>query len=226
MMNLTEVQLRKVALGLSALLILQLLWVGSRLLFLSEPDAIVPAESSLSVDEFQSAAELGEFSLEGLSARPLFWQGRHPYIPPIEAEEQEEEIVIEEGSSEIDKVELLGTYGVGSESGVIVAYKGKKSRLRADETIAGWQFAMLSETGAMFESGDRIKQLQMAHAKSDLSKLPPKVDSVEAVAELDSKSEKAEKKKKSKAKDKLKKNKKNKKKQDKSSVDNNDNTGE
>lgn len=163
MKNATELQLRKFALVLTALVVLQLLWAGIRLLVLAEPEAIVPAESSLQAGGLLYGAQQGEGLSEDLVVRPVFWKGRTAYVPD-QPEEPEPEPINNSGSSAINKVRLLGVYTADTDSGVIIAYNGERSRLLLDESIGDWTLTMLSADGAVFESGEDIRTLQLEHA--------------------------------------------------------------
>ncbi len=77
-----ELQLRKIALGLTALVLLQLVWGGARLLLESDLEPILPAESSLQVDDIRYGAGLSEELSQDIVSRPVFWQGRQAYTPP------------------------------------------------------------------------------------------------------------------------------------------------
>jgi hypothetical protein len=159
-----EAQLRKVALGLTALVLLLVVWGGARLLLKSEPEPIVPAKASLQVDELKFGTSLNEELPGDIVSRPVFWQGRQPYTPDETVAESAPEKP--QRNSNIDAVALQGVYTVGDKSGVIVAYKDERRRLQLDESIAGWTFTMLNGAGAVFENGGERKELPLEHALS------------------------------------------------------------
>ena len=146
MMNATERQLRKIALILTVILALQFVWSGLRLWQTSEPDLIHPAESSLRVDDMRYGRDTEGDSAQALVNRPLFWQGRYPYVPdqvaeiaaPVEAR----------GSNAINQVKLRGVYP----GGIIISYEGKGRRVRLGESVADWQFIELRPGAAVFSS--------------------------------------------------------------------------
>jgi hypothetical protein len=159
-----ELQLRKIALALTAVILLQLVWSGARLLLLSDPEPILPAEASLQVEEIRYVAALGEEQSQDIVSRPVFWQGRQAYTPPADGDIGEQKKAPR--NSEIDGVALRGVYAAGSKSGVIVSYKDERRRLQPEQAIAGWTFAALNGTGAVFTYGDESKELPLEHAVS------------------------------------------------------------
>jgi hypothetical protein len=152
MMNASERQLRKIALILTVILALQFVWSGLRLWQTSEPDPIHPAESSLRVDDMRYGRDTEGDSAQALVNRPLFWQGRYPYVPdqvaeiaaPVEAR----------GSNAINQVKLRGVYP----GGIIISYEGKGRRVRLGESVA--------PGAAVFSSGKDQRTLNLEHAFS------------------------------------------------------------
>ncbi|NND66995.1 MAG: hypothetical protein HKN19_05345 [Halioglobus sp.] len=155
-------ELRRVAIGVTGLLLLVLVWGGARVLFLSAPEPHLPAESSLRVAKIEGA-NAQEAIPQDLTTRPLFWHGRQPYQPPAvsaQASDQPEEVL----EMEIDAVQLVGVLGAGDESGIIVTHAGSSRRLALDDEIEGWRFTGLSDEGAKFTSSGRTRLLTMEHA--------------------------------------------------------------
>ncbi len=158
-----ELQLRKIALGLTAVVLLQIVWSGARLLLASDLEPILPAESSLQVDEIRYGAGLSEEMSQDIVSRPVFWQGRQAYTPPAASGDATEPEKLPR-NSEIDGVALQGVYAAGAESGIIVSYKDERHRLRLDESIAGWTFSELNGNGAVFTYGSERQELPLKHA--------------------------------------------------------------
>lgn len=164
MKNTTELQLRKLAIIMTAIFVLLVLWSGLRLLLTSEPDPIYPAEASLRVDGVLfGAAPDGEFS-RALVSRPLFWQGRKVYVPDT-SEEVIEEPVEARGSKAIDEVTLQGVY-TGTFPGIIISFNGERRRMRLGESVEDWKFIQLLPEGAVFRSGKSKRTLDLEHAHS------------------------------------------------------------
>jgi hypothetical protein len=167
MKNTLELQLRKLALVLTVVVLLLLVWSAARSLLLADPDPILPAEASLRVDRLSlpSPVEDEEELSQSLAARPLFWQNRQPYVPPVDS--GEEIAPVNSGSSgAIDSVVLQGVY-TGAKPGIIISYKGERRRLSLGDAIEDWEFTLISPDSAFFESGSDSRALSLEHA------LPP-----------------------------------------------------
>jgi len=161
----TELQLRKIALVLTAVVLLQVVWSGGRWLLASDPEPILPAAASLQVEDIRYGAGLDEKLSQEIVSRPVFWQGRQAYTPPADSGDTGEPEPPPR-NSEIDGVALQGVYAAGTTSGVIVSYKGERHRLQPDESVAGWTFTMLNGNGAVFTYGGENKELLLEHALS------------------------------------------------------------
>jgi hypothetical protein len=159
MKNPMELQLRQVALGLTALFAVQLLWSGMRLALQSDPEPIAPALATLQRQDILQGAG-GEPGGEFVS-RPLFWPGRETYQPspgePLPVEQQTRQV------KELKNMKLRGVYAAGENSGIIVEYKDVQRRLKIDDTIDGWTFTMMSTEGAIFENGEESRVLELQH---------------------------------------------------------------
>lgn len=163
MKNVSELQLRKLALILTAIVVLQLLWSGLRLLLTSEPDPIYPAQASLRVDGVLTSLQPGDELSRALVSRPLFWQGRKAYVP--DAQEEIEEPVDARASKAINQVTLQGVY-TGTVPGIIISYNGERRRMRLGESVEDWKFIQLLPEGAVFRSGNSKRTLNLEHAFS------------------------------------------------------------
>ncbi len=158
----TELQLRKIALGLTVIILLQLVWSGASLLLLSDPEPILPAADSLQVDDLHFGAALDEDMSQDIVSRPVFWQGRAAYTAGAES--------VDSGkpekprNSDIDGVTLLGVYSVGDVPGVIVSYREERHRLQPDESVAGWTFTSLNGNAAIFTYDSDTRELSLEHA--------------------------------------------------------------
>ena len=162
MKNTTELQLQKLALVLTAVLVLQVLWGGIRLLLLSDPDPIFPAEASLRVDDVRYGVELGDEQSQALVSRPVFWQGRRAYVPPDDPVEIVAPVE-KQASKAINEVTLLGMY-TGANPGIIILYDGERRRMRPGESVEDWKFKKLLEDGVIFKSKKERRTLHLEHA--------------------------------------------------------------
>jgi hypothetical protein len=157
MSGLWEKRLRLAAYGVTALLVLQLIWGAGRLMLLSAPEAIPPAAASLQVDPVNFPAADVDGSSD-IVQRPLFWQGRQPPVSEIVAGADEPPEVAAKADTVIDKMKLLGVFG-GESPGAIVASGGKQSRLQVNESIEDWTLAEVSPNSVVFVSGDDFRIL-------------------------------------------------------------------
>lgn len=163
MKNAMELQLRKIALVLTVILVLQLVWSAGRVLFMAAPESIRPTSSSLQVEGIAYPAELEEALSADLVSRPLFWEGRKVFVAP-QGGPQVAPAPSAGGSNAIDAVKLLGLYSAGSHSGIIVSYQGEQRRLDLNESIDDWEFTMYSADSVVFESGTASRKLKLEHA--------------------------------------------------------------
>jgi type II secretory pathway component PulC len=163
MKNTLELQLRKLALVLTVVMLLLLVWSGARSLLLADPDPILPAEASLRVDRLSLPAPADEEELsQSLAARPLFWQNRQPYVPHVDSGEVVAP-VSSGGTGAIDSVLLQGVY-TGAKPGIIISYKGERRRLSLGDAIEDWELTMMSPDSVIFESGSDSRTLSLEHA--------------------------------------------------------------
>ncbi|MFK7974758.1 MAG: hypothetical protein AB8C02_01395 [Halioglobus sp.] len=170
--SVAEQRVQVAAICITAAVGLLLVWGALRLWLMGEPDAVVPAASTLTVNPLdRSGTAAGEYENVSMVARPLFWAGRQPHVE-LQSDLPEEK---DEGpvSGSLEGITLLGTYSGGGLEGVIVATKSKKQRLMLNESVSGWEFTGLSEGGAEFNNGyeTRLIPLQLAPAAA---KAPPK----------------------------------------------------
>ncbi len=187
MNNALESQLRKVAIGLTAMLGLLVLWSAVRFTLLSEPEAITPAVSSLRVASVGYNELPDEEAGDELTARPLFWQGRQQHMPVI-AGDKPMIVEAQPDKSGIKDVQLVGVYSAGKQSGIIVLNKGDRQRVKLRESLGNWTFSMMSADGAIFESGDETRVLELQHAlPAGQKKAKPKV--MERTKDTDNKGE-------------------------------------
>jgi hypothetical protein len=161
----------KLAAVLSVLLLLQLLWGAGRLLLLSEPAPVYPAQASLQAAVKSDSKLATEQADEGaMVERPLFWEGRKAYTPQPTIPQEVSEA--SKGPSKvIDQVKLLGVFG-GANPGIIISLKGDRRRLQLEDSVGDWTFTMMSADGAVFESGTVTRIVKLEHAVPLAAKKP------------------------------------------------------
>lgn len=161
MNNTAEIRLRRAAVVLAGILVLQLLYAGGRLLFLSEPEPIAPSQSALEVGAVGFVSSAVDEQARDFVARPLFWPGREAYEP---VQGSESPVAPVSQVSTLRDIKLLGVYSAGANSGIIVTQRGEQRRLKIDEKVDGWTFTMMSDDGAIFENGKESTLLRLEHA--------------------------------------------------------------
>ena len=160
MANTTERQLRAFALILTAILLLQFLWSGLRLLQTTAPQSIHPAAASLQVDDIEYGLNAGDESPQALVNRPLFWEGRHAYVSDL-AKDTTTPVDVR-GSAAIDQITLRGLYT----GGIIISYQGQGRRLRLGESVEDWKLMELRPGAAVFRSGEDSRTVKLKYAFS------------------------------------------------------------
>ena len=152
----TERKVELVALVLTVLLCLQLLYSGVRLALDPAVDAVAPAMDVLQVKSVASQAVVASSGSDEIRARPLFWSSRRP------APESVEEIAPDEGGAaagELKEVKLLGVFGSGDTAGIIVLVKDKKRRILQGEDIKGWTLQTVEPNRVVLVDGERREEL-------------------------------------------------------------------
>ena len=139
------------------ILCLQALYSGSRLLTLSTPAAIAPAEDALSLQSLRArGAVTGQQSAEILS-RPLFWEGRRPVDEVV--------VVAPPGppakTKKLSGVKLLGVFGGETGSGVIVRSKDRQQRVLLGETLDGWVLESIDADKVIFSNEGQQQELAL-----------------------------------------------------------------
>lgn len=157
-----ETCLRRASVGLTVLLALLLAWSVLRLLLLEPPEPIPPADATLRVEAILGEELAASEEVPDLVSRPLFWPGREPFVPASGPVEEPQEQPAKAAS--IRDLKLLGVYSAGGNSGIIVQHKGERRRMGLDESVDGWQLVMMSDDGAVFQSGGEVRTLQLEHA--------------------------------------------------------------
>lgn len=151
----SERRLELVVLAFTVLILLQLLWLGTTALREPAITAIAPAVDSLRAAATAPALFPSEEQSMAVRARPLFWASRRPGA----GEELLDPVVDGADGSQLGTpakalkaLQLTGVYGIGSEGGVIVIYKGKRRRIATGQELDGWQLESVGPGDAVFVS--------------------------------------------------------------------------
>ncbi|MEQ8515798.1 MAG: type II secretion system protein N, partial [Chromatocurvus sp.] len=137
------------------ILLLQLLWAGSRILLAGNVQPVAPAADSLMVAEVPRPQSVDATDSAAVQARPLFWAERRPTDPGASAAALEEAAAAqnERAAPKMKDVALLGVFGSGKTGGAIVAVKGKQERVAVGDTVQDWRLLEVAANRAVFVSG-------------------------------------------------------------------------
>ena len=155
---LSERRVELLALVLTVLLVLMLLFGVSRLLISAHPQPKLPAADSLVANELLSLGVVSPQQSTAVKARPVFWPSRRPVDAPVE-------VVVEAKpkvkKSELDKVKLLGIFGVGDSAGIIALVKGAKQRILLGDKVVGWTLESIDRDQAVFTESGQSQHLTL-----------------------------------------------------------------
>jgi hypothetical protein len=68
--------------------------------------------------------------------------------------------------SELDKIKLLGIFGVGDSSGIIVLVQGDKKRILRGDKLVGWTLESISGGHAAFVSSGRSQNVMLVRSNN------------------------------------------------------------
>ena len=155
---------RRIELGaliLTIVLFFQLLYGVANMLLPASPRAILPAADSLIVSDIHQSDVVSAQHSSDLRARPVFWPSRRPVGAP-------EKVVVvktpKPKKNELDKVKLLGVFGVGDSAGIIALVKGKKKRILLGDKVVGWALESIEGGQAVFAEGGQSQTLTLNRA--------------------------------------------------------------
>lgn len=140
---------------LVAVLLLQLVWAGVRLLLADNVAPVAPAADSLLVAEVPRPQRVDAEDSAAVQARPLFWAERRPtdVIASAAADAAAAAAKSEKAAPKMKDVTLLGVFGSGRTGGAIVAVKGEQERIAVGDRVQDWQLQEIAANRAVFVSG-------------------------------------------------------------------------
>jgi len=155
---LSERRIELFALVLTLVLILILLFSLARLVVSSHPAPKLPSADSLVGSELRRSGVVSPQQSIEVRARPVFWPSRRPVDAPEE--------VAKTGKSkpkknELDKVKLLGIFGVGDSAGIIALVQGKKKRILKGDKVVGWTLDSIDGDKAVFVDSGQTQNLTL-----------------------------------------------------------------
>ena len=149
----SERRVELIVVVLAAILLLQLLWSGLRILLAGEVAPVTPAADSLMVVDVPRPQSVNAQDSAAVQARPLFWASRRPRDVLASAAAQNEEPEEEPAAPKMKNVKLLGVFGSGESGGAIVAVKGRQERVSVGESVQDWRLQEVAANRALFVSG-------------------------------------------------------------------------
>lgn len=166
---LSERRVEFAALVLTIFVVLQLLYSVVRLFVPSHPELILPSAESLLVSDLQRAGIVSAQHRNEVIARPVFWPSRRPVEASMAKPAETEERKPKAKKSELDKVKLLGIFGVGDSAGVIALVKGSKRRILLGDETVGWTLESIEDGGASFVSDGLSQTLELVRGTQKVS---------------------------------------------------------
>ena len=153
----SERRVELLAVVLTLLLFLQLLYSALRLSVLSEPEPIAPASDVMSISDPMVVEMVSAELSEELRTRPLFWSSRRVQVSEPGVSSQVKKAAA--SKSKLGKIKLVGIFGGGESAGIIALVNGKKRRILLGENVEGWSLDSVARNEAVFADGARRETL-------------------------------------------------------------------
>ncbi|MFV0478774.1 MAG: hypothetical protein ACK5ME_13205 [Parahaliea sp.] len=167
------------------LLLTQLFVSAAQLMFVPDPEPVMPAPESLRLSALDARTSVNEGQSEALRERPLFFEGRKPeQAQEVAANQPEKE---DKAKTSKPKLKLVGVFGVGAQQGIIALKSGKQSkqlRLYVGDELDGWTLQKVGENEAIMNNGKNDWSLTLQRSAIGISK-PSASSTVENAARPD-----------------------------------------
>lgn len=159
----SERKVELVAIVLTILLIVQVIYGVVSLSLNAQPNPILPSPDSLQVGALQGAGHVTAQQSNELRARPVFWPTRRPVSEdPTAAVESKPQSA---KKNELDAVKVMGVIGSGESAVVIALVKGKKKRILLGDKVVGWTLASTRNGEAVFTAYGKSQTLKLKHSQ-------------------------------------------------------------
>jgi len=154
-----ERRVELLAVGLSLVLLLQVLYSGVMLASLAEPDAVAPSLEG--IEDMRPAAVQAVTAAERneISARPLFSATRRP--PAGSTVEAEGTAAAAAGPGRLGEIELLGVFESGDRAGMIALVGDTQQRVLLGETLQGWTLESVHRDRVELSNGGRRETIAL-----------------------------------------------------------------
>ncbi len=165
---LSERRVELLALVLTLVFILILLFSVVGLLVSAHPPAKLPSADSLVGTELRRSGVVSAQHSNEMRARPVFWPSRLPVDAPLAVVEEPKSNV---KKSALDKVKLLGIFGVGDSTGIIALVEGKKKRILLGDKVVGWSLDSIDRNEAVFVAGGQTQKLTLKYTLTGVTEV-------------------------------------------------------
>lgn len=153
-----------VALLLSVLFILLLLYNGARLLLSSELEPVMLAQDALLPAEIFAASD--DVSAQGLIDRPLFWNTRRALKSTGQAGVAAAARPKAANVAVLENVTLMGVYNSGGVGGIIVQVDGNTQRIPINQKVKGWEVTEINAREVTVQQRGVSRKLTFEYASS------------------------------------------------------------
>jgi hypothetical protein len=167
-------QVNALIIGLLAICTLLALYGFFRVGNIHPPEPRLLNDAALAVQSIEVETEL--MVIEQLQQRPLFWNSRRPYVPPVV---ESEPAAVPEPTEKPDPAStvfkgtrLLGLYAGGARPGVILLHNEERLRLSQYEALQGWTLDALGDNWAEFVNDDERFRLEIQYPSVKFTSLP------------------------------------------------------
>lgn len=146
-----------VALILSILFLLQLLYNGARLLLTFDPDPVLLAADAMRPAKVFVSTD--ETSPSDLIERPVFWQSRRVLTPAGKQTGPTAQKAVVADVAALDDIALLGVFGSGDSGSIIAMVDGEEQRVAINDRVSGWEVTGIKGREVTFQQRGVSKTL-------------------------------------------------------------------
>lgn len=147
----SERRLELFALALLAVVVLQLLALGTSSFGAATVTPVLPTDDSMRVEQPHESGSISASDSLQLQSRPVFWPSRRPSAAAV-VSAPVEDVTNGTPARQLKQLRVTGVFGGGDQGGAIVAYKGKRMRLLIGDEIDGWSLLSVAPGEAVFAS--------------------------------------------------------------------------
>lgn len=140
--------LQKIKFRLIGLIALVALLGAGTLVAISVPIQVDPEQPELSALKPQVLAVVTPpDNTVVIAQRPLFWEGRTPYVAPVKAAP---EPVKEAPNTALNDAQVIAVFAAGDDSSVVIKIKDDVKRIALNELYQGWRLSEVNPNNVVF----------------------------------------------------------------------------